>query len=259
MPEATSCRTADQTPVILPDATEMQNKVRLFILSNSLTQTCFLTGPCIDVQFHKLTCKFLFELHNGNILLKSVFTLTCHPRFIKFGNHSISRLRYRRDMCPLDDYDRDEEATTPLKNSFPQAPQIYLLSKRICSASNELQPSAVGQSQSQSPGVTQIVETSRPSLLEISPGSEWHENTLLPRQISQQPLRTSSSDRASQDTTEHKSEVTWPQDTSVQSPEQPAQSPRHHETPRPQRKSLSSYDPFLTCKIHFCFLTFTHC
>ncbi|KTF84572.1 hypothetical protein cypCar_00020568 [Cyprinus carpio] len=160
------------------------------------------------------------------------------------------KCKIKRDMCPLDDYDRDEEATTPLKNNFPQAPQIYLLSKRICSASNELQPSAVGQSQSQSPGVTQIVETSRPSLLEISPGSEWHENTLLPRQISQQPRRTSSSDRASQDTTEHKSEVTWPQDTSVQSPEQPAQSPRHHETPRPQRKSLSSYDPFLTSLLH---------
>ncbi|XP_016427577.1 uncharacterized protein LOC107755335 isoform X2 [Sinocyclocheilus rhinocerous] len=160
------------------------------------------------------------------------------------------KCKIKRDGCLLDDYDCDEEATTPLKNYLPQAPQIQPLSKRICSASNELQPSPLGQSQNKSPGVTQIAETSRPSLLEISPASEWHENTLLPHQISQQPWQTRSSDRASQDITEHNRELTWPQDTNVQSPEQPAQSPWHHETPRPQRKSLSSYDPFITSLLH---------
>ncbi|XP_016107651.1 uncharacterized protein [Sinocyclocheilus grahami] len=160
------------------------------------------------------------------------------------------KCKIKRDRCLLDDYDCDEVATTPLKSYLPQAPQIQPLSKRICSASNELQSSPLGQSQNQSPGVTQIAETSRPSLLEISPASEWPENTLLPHQISQQLWQTRSSDRASQDITEPNSELTWPQDTTVQSPEQPAQSPWHHETPRPQRKSLSSYDPFITSLLH---------
>ncbi|XP_059399404.1 uncharacterized protein LOC132131406 [Carassius carassius] len=155
----------------------------------------------------------------------------------------------------LDDYNSDEEATKPLNNNLPQAPQIQPLSKRICSSSDELQPSPLGQRQMQpsvwhqkSPGVTQVAETSRPSLLERSPdNSEWHEKT---QQISQQPWQARSSARASQDTTEHKSELTWPQDTTVQSPEQTAQLLWHHETLRPQRKELSSCDPFITSLLH---------
>ncbi|XP_018958580.1 uncharacterized protein LOC109088898 [Cyprinus carpio] len=146
-----------------------------------------------------------------------------------------SKRRKKRNGHLLDDFDSNEEATAPLKNNLAQSPQIQPLSKRICSPSNDLQPRPLGQRQTQpsvwhqnSPGVTQIAETSRPS----------------------QPWQASSSDRASRDITEHKSELTWPQDTTVQSPEQAAQLPWHHETPGPQRKSLSSCDPFITSLLH---------
>lgn len=125
----------------------------------------------------------------------------------------------------MDEYDTDEEATAPIKNNLPQAPQIHPLSNRICPASYELQPSPQGQRPNHPsvwhqkfPDVTQITETSRPSLLEISPASERHERTLGPalrqaidlpepslplHQTSQQPWQV----RKSQDITEHHSEL----------------------------------------------------
>lgn len=158
--------------------------------------------------------------------------------------------KIKRNRRQLDDYNSDEEATTPLKNNLQQAPQIQPLSKRIRSSSDELQPSPLGQRQKQpsvwhqkSPVVTQVAQTSRPSLLERSPdNSEWHEKT--------QARQARSSARASRDATEHKSELTWPQDTTVQSPEPAAQFPQHHETLRAQRKELSSSDPFITSLLH---------
>ncbi|KAK2907116.1 hypothetical protein Q8A67_006101 [Cirrhinus molitorella] len=143
----------------------------------------------------------------------------------------------KRNRCLLDDYDSDEVATTPLQNNLPQAPQIQPLFKRICSASNELQPSPPGQNypsvwHQNSPDGTQVAETTGPSLLEMSPASEWHIKTLPPP----------SSSRDSQDIIERNSEWTWPQDATVQSPD--------HETPKPQRKSLSSCDPFIASLLH---------
>lgn len=107
----------------------------------------------------------------------------------------------------------------------------------------------------------------------IGPASEWHEKTsgsslhqtidmpepTLPRhQMSQRAWQARSSARASQDITDHHIKFTWQQDTTLPSPEQAAQFPWHHETPRPQRKSLSSYDPFITCKICSVFYYFIH-
>ncbi|XP_073700480.1 uncharacterized protein [Garra rufa] len=65
--------------------------------------------------------------------------------------------------------------------------------------------------------------------------SDEEANTPLKKPL---PPQQASSSRASQDVTEHISDFTWPQDTTVPSPD--------HETPRPQRKSLSSSDPFIT-------------
>jgi len=83
----------------------------------------------------------------------------------------------------MDEYDTDEETTAPIKNNLPQAPQIHPLSNISFSASYELQPSPQRQNpvwHQKSPDVTQFKETSRPSLLEISPASERHEITLGP-------------------------------------------------------------------------------
>ncbi|XP_034157899.1 uncharacterized protein LOC117596562 [Pangasianodon hypophthalmus] len=148
---------------------------------------------------------------------------------------------------------------------MPQAPQIQPPPKRIWSSSTELQLSPQGQRQPQpsvwpqkSSCLTQIPETPGPSLLDMSPSSEWQERTLgsslrqaidMPEQTPTLPFHLTPqqfSARTSQHITGHHS------GTTLQSPDQAVESLWHHDssTPRLQTKRLPSNDPFQRSLLH---------
>ncbi|KAF7704245.1 hypothetical protein HF521_021317 [Silurus meridionalis] len=163
--------------------------------------------------------------------------------------------KVKRNRRLLDDYDTDEEAIAPKKN-LPQAPYIQPLSKRACSALDEVQPSPLQHRPQRSPSVTQVPGTSRQALMERSSTSQWQnfESALgkslrqaidLPAQSPAQTLFQTAHQMGPE--AENYSELSWQRGSTLQSPEEPTQPLWHRETPR---RSYSMDDPFKKSLLH---------
>ncbi|KAF7695280.1 hypothetical protein HF521_007003 [Silurus meridionalis] len=166
------------------------------------------------------------------------------------------KLKTKRTRRLLDDYDTDEEAIAP--KNLPQAPYIQPLSKRACSALDEVQPSSLQHRPQRSPSVTQVPGTSRQALMERSPTSQWQNfprESALGKSLRQAIDLSAQSPAQTLFQTAHQmgpeaenySQLSWQRGSMLQSPEEPTQPLWHRETPG---RSYSMDDPFKKSLLH---------